>query len=289
MTYLIKLPSPKKLQAALDFRAISSWTAPTDNRWPHSAPPCPSTHPGARGGNPWRCDRRVQSIRPHSEWQLKQVEYPGACEIWNSGSSLSNHPPHGAHTRSRIANHPLMTWFINHQPRSLAWTLPPSWVWLHTQACNHLFLSSTYIPGIWTELLICVGSSSSMPIGGPMIHSPTHPGQIPRGHLRIPPSLHHPLRPAGPFCPGLPLESHPATDASVQSLISGLLPEGPASALSSPSAKLSKQNWSHSATANIPGNSASPNRLKPKPVSIVLYELVPNYLFNFISLVLFFP
>lgn len=209
--------------------------------------------------------------------------------IWNSGSSLSNHPPHGAHTRSRIANHPLMTWFINHQPRSLAWTLPPSWVWLHTQACNHLFLSSTYIPGIWTELLICVGSSSSMPIGGPMIHSPTHPGQIPRGHLRIPPSLHHPLRPAGPFCPGLPLESHPATDASVQSLISGLLPEGPASALSSPSAKLSKQNWSHSATANIPGNSASPNRLKPKPVSIVLYELVPNYLFNFISLVLFFP
>lgn len=40
------------------------------------------------------------------------------------------------------------------------------------------------------------------------------------------------------------------------------------------------QNWSPSAAANFPGNSALPNRLQPRPLSVVLYDLVPDDLFN---------
>ena len=109
------------------------------------------------------------------------------------------------------------------------------------------------------KLLICVASSSSMPTGGPVTHSPPHPGQIPRGHPRTPPSgpmpitkpahsahssLLNPIHTPRPLsrCPHQLSTSQPSTPPPVQA------------------PNCQNKNWSHSAPSNIPHNAASLNQ-----------------------------
>lgn len=145
---------------------------------------------------------------------------------------------------------------------------------------NHLFLPSSYIPAseIDTDLL-------------PRLHRPIISGAPPFIHPHAPArTLEAPLGPPLPPLPPLPNPAHSTYPLEfLFSLPSRGCPspvplvahprwQGSPSPGTRQAVKIQK--WSPSAAANFPGNSALPNRLQPRPLSMVLYDLVPDDLFN---------